>query len=408
MPEETETQTTETQGTQETQSTEQQAAENIQPEVLESGTLAALKGLSGFLSPETQSEIDNASKKPENKEEKPEIKEEVEEKKSANDKPAEKKEDKKTEEAVVEEGKKSVLGLNKKADKKNEVVIESPEQILEVVKSKFGQDIKDIKGLPKFFESVENWRKDSQKAETLENENKQFKKLWEEELPQEFLDAATIHLKGGDYREAFAGIPKFDFNKKAEKQDTKELVQHYFPGEFSEEDFEESEPAQGLKIATKAAIDKFNVEKQMRESQRAAIAEKSQKLYEAQKTSVTSSVKALKQRFPDMESDTLNEVKSILEGGKDKVLSLLYNNDGTVKQDAAVRLTMALYGEDEIQSALKKETTKIETKVNEEILSRGADGPKPKQQSTGAAEKIDPEIKKQIDDLKRATKQNTF
>ena len=267
--------------------------------------LTSLGALSGFVSEDTKKDIAALSKvaetpavekkaetpaadeKNENKNEKPDNKKddvEVPADEKKNEKPpVEKKDDKKDDKQDDEpagEQKESVLGLGKKP-KKSDIVIETPEQILQVVKSEFGQDIKDIKGLPKFIESAKKWRADSQKVESIEKENSQFKKLWEEDLPQEFLDAATMHLQGKDFREAFANIPKFDFSKKAEKQDKSELVNHYFPGKFAKEDFDEKEPSQALEIALQASIDKFNVEKQTRETQRAALAERSQKLLEA-------------------------------------------------------------------------------------------------------------------------------
>jgi hypothetical protein len=274
---------------------------------------------------------------------------------------------------------KSIFGLNKNKGKnaQADIVIETPDQILGVVKSKFGMEVKEIKELPKFFETAQNWRKDAQRVPELEKESKQWKSVVET-LDETLLEAVKLFHSGKDYAVAFANKPKFDFNKKAEEQDVKSLVNHYFPGKFTEEDFKEETKSPALEIAQSAALKEYNSEKITRDNQRARIHADAQKQLSDQKVAIKSSVDHLKRSFPDMEDDSLNEVSSILEGGPQSVLQHFYNQDGTVKPEAAEMFMMAKHGKSEIQRMMAIAANISETKTNEELLSRGADGPKPK------------------------------
>lgn len=316
--------------------------------------------------------------------------------------------DKKTDEVQ----KKDILGLNKTKPKQNELTIEKPEDVLGVIKSKYGQDLKDIKELPKFFESVDKMRLNSQK---FEETNTKLSALEKEltELPSEFHEAFDLFAKGLDYSKAFTGKSAIKLDVPFEKQDKKALVNTYFPGKFTDEDFAEDadNKSEILKMAEEAAETKFKAEKQNYDSQRAAMAAKAENQVKLEKQAASSSVNNLKQRFPDIDTETFNSVKDVVEGGAQKIMSLFFNKDGTVKPETALKLLMAEYHEDIMESRLGQQEHAIETKVNEEILSRGADRPNPTRTNGGAPEKIDPEIQKQIDEMKQVgsmSNQRTF
>lgn len=301
-----------------------------------------------------------------------------------------------------EPAKKSVLGINKKkTEQKSDLVIETPEHILTAIKSKYGQEYKDIKDLPKFFESVDKMRAAAQKVEDTTTKLSAI----EQEimaLPVEFHEAIRAYQSGQDYRTPFIKPAGIDYNKPSDKQDVKALVNHYFPGDFADTDFTDEEKSKALKIAESAAITKFNAEKLIHDTKRADVASRAEKNKESQRIALDSSVKGLQERFPEMDTEAFNQVKSALEGGPQKVLSLFFNNDGTAKPDAAVKLTMSLFGESELlPDAMEVAAHIAETKINEDLLTRAADGPKPNRSNGGQPEQIPAEIKKQIDDMTR-------
>lgn len=354
--------------------------------------------LSGLVSKETMAELQKMRDQSEEKTEaKPGDKPaEAKAETPAQEKPAEEQKNEKPAQAAE---KKNALGVtNKKVEKKPETVIETPDHILNVIKSDFGQEIKDIKELPKFFESAKKWRTDSQKAQESSQKLEQYEKLLEG-LPNEFLDGIQSFYNGEDYMKAFSDRPKFNFDLPVEKQDIKALVNHYYKDKFTDEDFAEEQKSQALQIAESASIDKYNAEKQAKENQRAIYTQNAQKQLEAVKASVNSSVASLRQSFPDAEPTELKNVQSTLEGGINAVASMFFNQDGTVKPEAAERLMLAVHGKSVIDDLTRAAAHSAETAVAEEMLSRGNETRSPKKGQ--GVDTISDDVKMVLEDLSK-------
>lgn len=303
--------------------------------------------------------------------------------------------------------KKSVFGINKKTSKPADLVIDTPEQLIEAVNKTFGQDLKTLQDMPKFFESMSKTRANAQKFEESQKEVEKYKNLLES-LPQDFLDGMQAYMSGEDYTKVFTDKPKFDFNKAADKQDIKELVNHYFPGKFTDDDFTEETKSAALEIAMTAAKDKFNVEKQTKDGQRVATEAGAKQRLDNYKKSLSDSVEHLKKSFPDMEDVDLQEAAHALEGGMQGVVGMFFNQDGTVKQEAAEMLMWAKHGKSELQRAMEAASHITETRINEEMVSKGADRPNPTRQQQGAPATISDDTKKLIADLQTFKKSNKY
>lgn len=403
---------TENTGGAQTEQVNQGASNTPAEQTQDTGFVNPLEGLENMLSQETLKELSAVNKKPEiknpeqtddkNQAKKPEG-DATDNKVGENNTDGKKKPEEKN---SGDQEKKSVFGIgNKKTDPKKQMTIETPEHILEAVK-KFGVEAKDIKELPKFFDVAQKWREDSQKLGTVQKEAENFKQILEG-LPAEMIQGIQAYYKGEDYTKVILSKPKFDFSQPTEKQDVKALVNHYFPNEFTDDDFAEETPSKTLEIAKKASIDKYEIEKQRYSERLSREQENATKRLEAIKSSVNGSVNSLKQDFPDVDEDTVGEIQSILEGGPEKVFEFFFNSDRTLKQDAAKRLMLAAHGESEIKRMMDVSAHVAETKVNEEILTRGADRPSTKKTTT-AAEQLPPELRKQIDELKGIKKTTTF
>jgi hypothetical protein len=387
-----------------------------QPELL-----GAAGALAGLVKPETlaglqkmeaakqETEQGESQKEPEKQIQKEENKEGEQAVPESKEKevPAKEKEEKIAENASTE--KKSKFGFDKsqKAASAAEVTIENPDQLVEAVNKKFGQNLKSIQDMPKFFESVSKMRADAQKYEEAQKKTEEYKNFLSE-LPDDLLDGIRSYAAGEDYTKHFTSKPKFDYSKPAEKQDIKELVNHYFPGKFTDEDFTEETKSAALEIAMSSAVDKFNVEKQTKDGQRVAAEKNAQLKLESIKKSVSDSVSHLKQAFPDMEDVDLQEAGRELEGGPQGVLGLFFNQDGTVKPEAAKMLMLAKYGETELQRVMGVASKITESRVNEDMVSRGADRPNPTKQHRGVPETVSEETKKLIADLGTFKKSSTY
>lgn len=303
------------------------------------------------------------------------------------------------------EAKPSKFGFGKKKD--DAIVIENPDQILNVIKSKYGQELKDIKELPKFFESVDKMRVAAQKVEALEKETSNYKEILSG-LPDELKLSIKDYYEGADYTKNILNKPKFDFNVPVDKQDTKALVEHYFPNEFSDADWAQEVKPKELEIAIKASQKEFVADKKAVDDKRANELAKAQKQIEAFNQSLVGSVNHLKQTFPDMAEDDFQDVKSTLEGGTAGILAHFVNKDGTLKPDAAEKLMFAVHGKEEFERMMMVASNAAETKVNEEILDRGAKGPDPNKGRGKGANNLSDEAKKKIAEFNQFKSNKTF
>ena len=369
-------------------------------------TVGALSALSSFMNPKTVEEIQNLDKRPATTEAKADDKKpgQTEEKPEGN-KPAE---NKPAETKPEGQETKSVFGLNTKKTTKaaDQIIIENPEQILDVVKKDFGQEYKGIEELPKFFESAKKWRNDSQAYEKTKSEYDNILSVLEN-TPEELIEGIKLFHSGEDYMKAFQNRPAFNFDLPAEKQDVNALVKHYYPNEFADEDFSEGNETPALKIAKQASIDKYNYTKTARDNERVTREQNATKQLENMKSSVGGSVNYLKQSFPDADQDVVADISNTLEGGIQKVAELLYNNDGTVKPEAAEMLMMMKHGKSEISRMMKIAANQAESQANEELVTRGADTKKPVK--TGAmADKISDGAMEQLNALSVFREKKTF
>ncbi len=198
-----------------------------------------------------------------------------------------------------------------------------------------------------------------------------------------------------------------DFRKNSMKRlnyilkDKRALVEKYYPGKFTEDDWKEESPSTALEIATEASIGKFNAEKNAFDGKRAGYAEQAKRQQESYANSVTSSVSALKQSFPDVDADSLTQVKGLLDGGPAKIVEFLFNADGSAKADSAERLMMALVGKETIMDLSEVAANVREGQVNEQLLTRGADSPKPTKQGVAPGPQITDNEKAELNRLQK-------
>jgi hypothetical protein len=268
------------------------------------------------------------------------------------------------------------IKLGKKDDKKaaSKLEIKSFDELPKVLKSKYGQEIKDPKALSKFLDgTVDKWRTDSQNLDKVTKEKDNAIAVFEQ-LPPELLDAVKLHYEGQDFRKAFESNVKLDFSKTVDKQKPKSLVNAFFPGEFTDEDFDADEPSKELKIAIKASESQYNTEKTAREQRAKDQVERAGRKDKAYKESIKSSVTALKSAFPDMPADVQADVEHTLSSGA--LMNVFLNPDGTYKPHAAKALMLANHGEELIEQLMQIAELRGESNANEEIVKRSPGKPK--------------------------------
>lgn len=289
-------------------------------------------------------------------------------------------------------------------NKKNKLAaFENFDQIKAVVKKDFGIEIKNETDFGKLLNSSKTWREAAVKVPELEEKITQFNEIFEN-MPAPLLNSMQDYFNAKpDWDRHIVERPRFDFTKPVEKQKVEDLVMHYFPGEFKEEDFTADEKPAALKIAEKAAKDRFNSDKLELENASATQMRLSQARIDARKTSINGSLTTLKQSFPDIDKAEEKRLTKILESGD--INSLFFNKDGSYKPTAAKMLFLAEYGEGAIENLMKISAKRAESKANEEILDRGADKPKP--DKGGAADQDAVKVKKVIEGMTNGLNRKT-
>lgn len=293
--------------------------------------------------------------------------------------------------------------------KKNQapISIENENQLIEAVNKNFGMDLKSLSEVSKFIESSQKWRKESQKATEVENKYKELETALVN-APKELFAAFSAYAKGEDWKSAIGATQNsIDFSKPASAYKPEDLVKHYFKDKFTEEDFSASpeDQSDAFKIAMDAAITKFEAQKQSYDNQVLSKKQMAEQAIAAYKSSVESSLKLVKSDFPDMDDNIFNDVQSVMNGGQQAILSLFLNQDGTVKPEAARAILLAKYNDDVLGTIATTAAHVAESTLNEEILTRGADAPKPVR-TAGAPQEVPEEVKKLLDELKTIGSQN--
>lgn len=313
---------------------------------------------------------------------------------------------KKEKAAEQKEEKAGVFGLKTKKAKEENVVFEKPEDAITYANTEFGMEMKEVKDLNKFFGSAKKWREDSQALAKVEAEKQNLTEIFEG-LPPEMIQGIKDFYEKGDYTEALSKKPKFDYKQPVEKIDTKKLVEAYFPGKFAEDDFKEGEaPSPALEIAIQASKDKYVSEKTAREERLAKVNQEASQKVTARKESIKSSVENLSKEFPNMDRAAIKQVEKVLESGD--LTSLFFSKDGTYDKSAATRIAVAIFKDDILKEAMDSAANDAETKILEEVITRGADQKNPVK-TTGGAENLPESVKKQISDIqKMGTKKNVF
>ncbi len=264
-----------------------------------------------------------------------------------------------------------LFGKQKLGEKKpGEKPVEFKEfsEIQEYVKTNYGAE--DVN---KFLtESVPKFREQAQKLGETEKKVTEFTNIFEK-LPETLFNAVKAHITGNDWKEEINKAPKLDFNKKVDDHDKKILVETYFPGKFSKDDFDSEEENKGLEIAYEAAKRSYVSDKTGFDGKRQAMIENESKRQEAFTRSVGSSVDKLKNDLPHVNEMALKDVSQLMEEGPQAIFAELFNDDGSYKEDAATKIAMLKHGFKTMETYMKIAANQAETEVNETFVAKAPD-----------------------------------
>lgn len=295
-------------------------------------------------------------------------------------------------------------GLKNKQNKTPEVAPESIktlDDITATINKKYGMNLKDASELPKYFETVDKFRKDSQELGEIKTKVDGYEKIFQN-LPEELYGAVQAHYEGGDWKQSLNSAPKLDYNTSVDKQDVDKLITHYHDG-VTAEDLTDMDDKVKDTLA-KSAKKMFEVDKNNFSAKSAEAIKKAESKIQAQKESVSGSLQHLKSELPHLPSTHESEIKKIMESGD--ITSHFFNKDGSWSKEAALNLSRILYGQDAIDRAIKFAEKRTETKINEGIIDRASD--KLKDVGGGNVKPQNPIVEKVLKNMSGLNQKKTY
>jgi len=260
------------------------------------------------------------------------------------------------------------FNLNKKKGK-SKYKFKDEKEVVDLIKKK------GFKEVPTFFESVDKWRNDSQKFVEVQEKNEQIEQGLSS-LPTPIKNAIQAYSNSEDWRSAFqSSTTNVDFAADFKDNNKEEIVKHYFKDKYTklktkldEDVYDEEEYNERIEDFYDSSERLFDSDKQAIEQRRAEIIDKQSRESEEFKTSAISSVKALKEKYPDFSSSQLQKIRQTLIN---RTTDSLFVDDNKYSIDAAERVGLALFGREILEAREVKAKRAGGNESKEEYFERG-------------------------------------
>lgn len=241
-----------------------------------------------------------------------------------------------------------------------------------------GIEVKEFSDIQKIVTDYNAVKETAGKAAEYQKTVEAFETIWNK-LPDEVIAINMMALNSEDYRSKMKELVKdtIDYNVPFEKQDKKEMLDYYFPGKFSAEDYED-EDNKAISFAVEQAAAKYATEKKEKDS-RPTYREQYEKKQEAtNKVIRESAINSYNTFAKDRNIDPARKDKigNIMSGGVQSIVNTFFDEKtGGWKPEAFELLTILYYAKEDIQITKKVIENLTKTATTEEMLSRGHDKP---------------------------------
>lgn len=295
-------------------------------------------------------------------------------------------------------GKKKITPPNEEVNSPEKATFDSLDSLSSFLKEKHG--LNDVSEL---VAKVDEWKQKEVEYSGLSEKISNAESIFSNMHP-DLYKAVVLDAKGEDFRSVLSS--SIDYSKNEKDYTDKDLVNAFYPGKITDEEWEEYSSEDGDPTVKKLvstiidnSIDAFKSKKSQVEDMSREEIRKAQERQTLFESSIKKSEQSLLQKFSDIDNSYIEKLnKSFKENG---IYSVFYNNDGSLRDDAHLRLAMAMDGEGIVDQYKKILENKIVTKTNQEILTRTADVPSGSRGSNSdKSTEIRPEVQAQIDSLR--------
>jgi hypothetical protein len=218
----------------------------------------------------------------------------------------------------------------------------------------------------------------SKKVEEFSTKLKNYDLVWDN-LPEDLMTGVRAWADGKDHREAMSSVPSLDLSKKFEDHGDEQLIEKYFPGQITSEEWEEAKEADAdpqikAKVSTYKDLsrEKYNLDQAKFNQQKEAYQKNAQETMQKIQESFDKSREYFPKAFEEssglpVQQDYVSEVDKVVKD-QNSVLSVFFNADGSLKEDAHYRMAMALDGGDMVSQQAAALKNKLVTQAREEVV----------------------------------------
>lgn len=207
-----------------------------------------------------------------------------------------------------------------------------------------------------------------------------YQAFFEKQLPADLKASVVAFAEGKDYKKVMQeySSPQVDFTKRFDQySDVFPLIVRY-NSELTREDFEDMDEI-AKKVVVSSAKKAYDMEFENIVAKNNEFQSAHSKKVESMYQSIDKTMQNVRKEFPNLNEKNMKEIRNRLE--LSSFAGDFMNPDGTYKEDAGVKLGLALYGKETIDTMMKSVSEKmseesqaeIQRRVSEEIelISRG-------------------------------------
>ena len=272
------------------------------------------------------------------------------------------------------------------------VEIKDVESLIKTFSEKTSIDIKDINDFNKVLTQFGELKEKEKRLAEVEDKAEYFDALFTG-MPDELFIAVDKYANNEDYKTFLKSKldSKFDYSLPFKRHSITNVLDAYYPGDFTKEEIDEFEKDgddKSIKIALKTAEEKYANDQKNNVESKDKYVEKQKKSQDAYREKLKLSAEVSFETFRadnNFSPKVKKTVKELMSDGVESINSLLFEKDGTWKKEAAEKLAYVLYGKDVIDYAKAIVSRRAESKANEDIITRGHD--QPGKNNSGASNK---------------------
>ena len=236
-----------------------------------------------------------------------------------------------------------------------------------------------IKDMSQLSERLNFYQQAEQNYQQNEQKLNGFSQLFDN-MDADLWEAVNAYANGNDWRATLA-TPTVDFSKDVSQVDLKTLAEAFNPGKLTDADWQEYSDPEGdpnIKRMVDTVIEtskaSFTAQKQYKLQSAQQEVQKQQQMVEKFNISLANSKAQLETEYSNISPSAMAQIEDAFVNND--VVSLFYEQDGTLKQDAFNTYAMAKFGKGLIKQFEAAAMRKAENKVTQDILSRTPETPR--------------------------------